>query len=187
MDAVAAEARVSKQSLYAAYPSKSALFAAVIRDWVDQGYDASAPLTAALAETSDVRAGLLTLVTTLQRGVLSEPVTSIRRLVAAESETMPEVAADYLARSWGRNMRLLADALRTLDRRGLLTVGSPEVAADQLVWLTLGPALNQLTLQGTGHPFTARQLARSASEGVETFLSRYAVHRQVERSRAVRT
>ena len=85
-------------------------------------------------------------------------------------------------------MRLLADALRTLDRRGLLTVGSADIAAEQLVWLTLGAPLNQQTLQGGVQGNSSRQLARLASEGVMTFLSRYApAQRQDDRSRAVGT
>ena len=67
-------AHISKQSLYRDYPSKDALYAAVVRDWVDRGYDAMRPHTTALADTQQARQGLLDLARVLQAGLLSPPV-----------------------------------------------------------------------------------------------------------------
>src|ERR671927_1157981 len=61
MDAIAAQAHISKASLYTAYPSKDLLYAAVVRDWVDRGYEAMRPHATALAGAEDVRRGLLQL------------------------------------------------------------------------------------------------------------------------------
>src|SRR3954451_2700071 len=151
MDAVAARAHVSKQSLYAAYPSKGDLYEAVVRDWVDLGYDALAPHTEALAQTDDVRAGLLALAGALQAGILSPPVLKMRTLIAAQADAFPHVAADYASRSWDRNISHLAQALRTLRDRGLLDLDDASVAAEQFVWLVIGAPLNRLSLQGLGH------------------------------------
>src|SRR3954468_3390319 len=74
MDAVAAAARISKQSLYRGYASKDALYAAVVRDWVDRGYDAMRPHTTDLARTDDAYIGLLRLARVLQAALLSHPV-----------------------------------------------------------------------------------------------------------------
>jgi TetR/AcrR family transcriptional regulator, mexJK operon transcriptional repressor len=181
MDAVAARAHVSKQSLYAAYPSKDALFAAVVRDWVERGRDALEPPTRRLAEAVDVRDGLLGLAAALQAGILGRPVLRMRALVAAESEAFPDVAADYLAGSWGANMARLASALRTLAGRGLLRLAPPddralpdpaELAAEQFVWLVVGAPLNRLALGEPTDPDPAR-LRRVAEEAVTTFLARY--------------
>jgi len=173
MDAVAAAARISKQSLYAAYPSKDDLFAAVVRGWVDRGYDAMRPHSDALAAAADVRLGLKHLAAVMQAGILSPDVLAIRRLVAAEADRFPEVAADYVTRSWDRNVKQLARALATLDARGLLDVAEPDLAADQLVWLVVGGALNRLSLHVGGRPPSGRQLSTVADEAVETFLRRY--------------
>lgn len=173
MDAVAAGARVSKQTLYRQYPSKEVLFGAVVRDWVDRGRDAMGPHLRELRETDDVRQGLLGLSRTLHAGVLSPPVLQMRRLIAAEAERFPEVAADYVSRSWDHNQGLLADALRHLAARGLLRVDDPDVAAEQLTWLTLAAPLNRLTLTAGAARYTPEELETVAHEAVATFLERY--------------
>ncbi len=174
MDAVAAGGRISKQTLYRRYPSKEALYAAVVRDWVDRGYDAMHPHTRELAETRDVRAGLLRLAQVLHAGVLSTPVLQMRTLIAAEAERFPEVAADYVARSWDRNQALLGDALERLAGRGLLRLEQAAIAAEQFTWLVLAAPLNRLTLQAGGSSLvTEADLETTATEAVDTFLSRY--------------
>ena len=173
MDAVAARARISKQTLYRQYPSKDALFAAVVRDWVDRGHDAMRPHTEALLRASSAREGLLRLAHVLQAGVLSTPVLQMRTLVAAEAERFPAVAADYVTRSWDRNQRLLAEALAELAARGSLRIEDPDLAAEQFTWLVLAAPLNRLTLQGAAQPYGEEALAAIASEAVTTFLSRF--------------
>jgi AcrR family transcriptional regulator len=173
MDAVAAQARISKQSLYRDYPSKDALYAAVVRDWVDRGYDAMRPHATALAQARQVRQGLLGLARVLQAGLLSPPVLQMRTLIAAEANRFPDVAADYVSRSWTRNIRMLADALGVLSSRGLLQIDDPDVAAEQLTWLVVAAPLNRLTLQAGAHPYTAEELDALAVQGIATFLSRY--------------
>ena len=173
MDAVAAGARISKQTLYRAYPSKDELYEAVVRDWVDQGHDAMRPHVQALAQAEAVRAGLLRFAGVLQEGILSAPVLQMRTLVAAEAEAFPKVAADYMARSWDRNMRLLAGAFDTLNARRLLAIDDVDLAAEQFVWLAIAAPLNRLSLQGASHPYGERRLRAIAEQAVGTFLSRF--------------
>ena len=173
MDAVAARAHISKQSLYRDYPSKDALYSAVVRDWVDRGYDAMRPHTTALAQTGQARQGLLGLARILQAGLLSPPVLQMRTLIAAEAQRFPDVAADYVTRSWTRNLHMLAEALGALTARGLLRIDDPDLAAEQLTWLVVAAPLNRLTLQAGAHPYAAGELESLAAQGVTTFLSRY--------------
>jgi TetR/AcrR family transcriptional repressor of mexJK operon len=109
----------------------------------------------------------------LQAAILSEPVLQVRALVAAQAETFPQVAADYVARSWDRNLRRLAHTLSTLTEQGRLAVEDPEIAAEQFVWLIIGAPLNRLELNGTTNGYSRRRLDHTAEQGVETFLSRY--------------
>jgi TetR/AcrR family transcriptional repressor of mexJK operon len=173
MDAVAAQAHISKQSLYRDYPSKDALYSAVVRDWVDRGHDAMRPHVAALASARQARQGLLGLARVMQAGILSPPVLQMRTLIAAEAHRFPDVAADYLTRSWNHNIRMLGDALAALTARGLLRIDDPDLAAEQLTWLVIAAPLNRLTLQAGAHPYTADELESLATQGVTTFLSRY--------------
>jgi len=173
MDAAAARAHTSKQTPYRQYPRKDALFPAAVRDWVDRGHAAMQPHTRALLEATDVREGLLTLAHVLQAGVLSPPVLQMRTLIAAEADRFPDVAADYVARSWNRNQRLLSDALAELAAQGRLAVESADVAAEQFTWLTLAAPLNRLTLQAGAQPCSRAELDAVAAEAVTTFLSRF--------------
>lgn len=173
MDVVAARARTSKQTLYRHHASKDALFAAVVGDWVDRGYDAMRPHVAALLEEPDLRKGLLRLARTLQAGVLSRPVLQMRTLVAAEAERFPDVAADYVTRSWNRNQALLAEALVELAARGELTTGRADIAAEQFTWLVLAAPLNRLTLRAGAPVAGGGDLEAIAVEAVTTFLSRF--------------
>jgi hypothetical protein len=100
----------------------------------------------------------------------------MRALIAAEAGALPEVAADYLQRSWNRNLARLAEALGTLDRRGLLAIDDAATAAEQFVWLTIAAPLNRLTLQGAPGRYSDRELKHTADEAVTTFLSRYRRH-----------
>jgi len=109
----------------------------------------------------------------LQAAILSEPVLQMRALVAAEAETFPEIAADYLTRSWDRHLRRLAHTLSTLTEQGRLAIEDPEIAAEQFVWLIIGAPLNRLELTGTTNGYSRRRLGHIAEQGVETFLSRY--------------
>ena len=173
MDTVAARAHISKQSLYRAYPSKGALYAAVVRDWVKQGHDSMRPHAIALGEASDAGEGLLRLGRVVQAGLLSPAVLRMRTLIAAESASFPEVAADYVTRSWVYNLRMLADALETLATRGLLRIDDPGLAAEQLTWLVVAAPLNRFTLQPGTQPYAGDELNAFVTEGVRTFLSRY--------------
>lgn len=173
MDAVAAHAHISKQSLYREYPSKDALYAAVVRDWVERGHNAMHPHATALSQAVDARQGLLRLARVLQDGLLSPAVLQMRTLIAAEAQRFPDVASDYLTHSWARNLRLLADALGALNARGLLHIEDPDIAAEQLTWLVVAAPLNRLTLQAGANPYSDDELGAVATQGVTTFLSRY--------------
>ncbi len=173
MDAVAARAGISKQTLYSTYASKDQLYAAVVLDWVEQGYGALRPHTLALRDSIAVREGLDRLATVLQAGILSPPVLQMRRLVAAEADSFPDVAADYGTRSWDHNLAMLAKSRTVLTEQGLLAIDDPEIAAEQFVWLVIGAPLNRLSLRGPSHGYSAQRLQHIADEAVATFLSRY--------------
>jgi TetR/AcrR family transcriptional regulator, mexJK operon transcriptional repressor len=173
MSAIVARARVSKTSLYGAYPSKGELFAAVVRDWTAQGRDAIRPHLEVLRESRDVRAGLLVFAATLQDAVLAREVSQMRRLVAAEAAQFPEVAAEYLAESWDRNIAALAEVIARLAESGRLDSDDPGRAAREFTWMAIGEALNSQTLGGYDDVIDRAALAAAATSAVETFLARY--------------
>jgi hypothetical protein len=77
------------------------------REGVGQG-DALALHIRALSQAIDVRSGLLDRAGALQTGILTPPVLQMRTLIAAEADAFPHLAADYISRSWDRNISRLA-------------------------------------------------------------------------------
>jgi len=171
MDAIAARSGVSKQTLYRTYRSKGLLYAAVVRDWVDRGHDALRPHALALLNSADIVEDLCRLAAVLQAGILGTEVMQVRTLVAAQAISFPDVARDYVARSWDRNIDGLADVLSELTERGELRIEHPCVAAEQFVWLAIGAPLNRLSLCGDRN--RDDELSLIAREAVATFLGRY--------------
>lgn len=170
MDEVARRARISKASLYREHPSKTALFAAVVRQWAEAGRDAMRPALERLTTADDVRQGLIDLAETMRRGILSPPVLHMRRLVTSEALSQPEVAADYLEESWNTNIRKLAGALELLAGQGRLRIADPRTAAEQLTWLVIGAPLNARLLTADD-----RYESSPVADAVDLFLAGYGV------------
>lgn len=174
MAEIARAARISKNSLYREYASKDVLYAAVVTDWVDRGRDAMRPHTEALVTAPDTVDELRRLAHTIQAAVLSPSVRQMRALVAAESTRFPEVATDYVRRSWERNIQSLADAFAVLAERGAISTDAPFLAAEQFTWLAVAAPLNRMTLDAGALPYTQSELEAIADEAVATFVSRFA-------------
>jgi AcrR family transcriptional regulator len=173
MEAIARKARISKSSLYRDYPSKDRLYAAVVDDWVTRGRDAMRPHTEALTRARDIPAALRALARTLQEAILSSSVLRMRTLVTAEAERFPEVAADYVERSWQRNIASLGEAFTVLAERGEIHTPRPTVAAEQFTWLSVAAPLNRATLTANLVPSSPWELDSIAEQAVSTFLARY--------------
>lgn len=178
MDGVARRARISKHSLYGEFASKQNLFAAVVSDWVDRGADAMRPHMDALLRSPDTTAALHVLARTIQAAVLSSSVRQMRTLVAAEATRFPDVAADYVTRSWERNTNSLAEAFAALDAQGAIRTDTPVLAAEQFTWLVVAAPLNRMTLDAGARPYPQRDLDVIADEAVATFLARYGTPRE---------
>ena len=142
MDEVAKRARISKASLYREHASKSALYAAVVRQWAAAGRGAMKPALEGLKADPDLRNGLIELGETMRAGMLSPPVIAMRRLVIAEAVAQPQVARDYLAQSWDTNIHDLAEALTELAHTHGLLVDDADVLAGEFTWLVVGAPLN---------------------------------------------
>lgn len=171
MDEVARRAKVSKASLYREHPSKTALYAAVVNQWVTAGRDSMRPALERLVAAPDVRQGLVELAETMRAGILSPAVLQMRRLVTGEALTQPDVAAAYLEDSWHTNISKLADALHTLAEYGQLRIPNPHLAAEQLTWLIIGAPLNAQLLTNGRQSETA-----PVTEAVDLFMSGYSAH-----------
>jgi len=138
MDLVARRARASKTTLYSRFPSKEALFAAIISAACREGgfsftpeeFD-PLPLEAALCEIGQ---RFLTL-------VWSPEAARMEQILLAEAGRFPEVTRTYLAEGVERVRGGVAAYLAHTNRRGLTALPDPAFAAE--MFLTTLKNLNQ--------------------------------------------
>jgi TetR/AcrR family transcriptional repressor of mexJK operon len=137
MDAIAAEAGVSKQTLYNHFGSKKELFAAIVRDGCEHiiggalGFDPA-------NDSRDPRAVLTRLAQRYLDIMLSEEALALRRTIIAESRRFPELGAVFYHAGPAVAAKRLADYLAEQSRRGVLEVDHPDIAAEQFFTMLRG-------------------------------------------------
>ncbi|GAA3739888.1 AcrR family transcriptional regulator [Spinactinospora alkalitolerans] len=171
MDAVAATAGASKRTVYQYFADKEELFASVVLDTVDRGYEYFRPSILALAEADDLDEAFRRQARITVTGIMNPEVLQMRRLVMAEADRFPDIGRDYYRRSWGRTIELLARSLARLAERGLLTVSDPERAAHMFTWLVVSIPLQRTAFMGNTATYTQAELDAIADEGARVFLA----------------
>ena len=176
VDDIAAEAGVSKRTVYNVFDDKEQLFRAIIGEAIATAERFSHDFAATTAEADDVEAALTTLARELAASVLSGRVVPLRRLLIGEASRFPEFAAEYYERAPGRVMAAVATALRTLDERGLLRIDDAELAAEHFAFLAIGPSLDRalFDLASDTDATTAERAVERAERGAAAFLRAYA-------------
>ncbi|MFF2573426.1 TetR/AcrR family transcriptional regulator [Streptomyces sp. NPDC058084] len=179
MDAIAAEAGVSKVTVYNHFGSKEALFTAVVAGALDEPLDDAregGPDLRRLAEAGPGTGELADALTEAGRAWIRAvrddgEGRALRTLVATELHRFPELGSAWRAHGPAGHHPAVADALRTLAERGLLDIPDLEVAVLQLYSLLVFP---QMVFEQYGTELDADLGERLLTDGVEMFLRRYA-------------
>ncbi|MER8042504.1 TetR/AcrR family transcriptional regulator [Streptomyces sp. NPDC094032] len=176
MDAIAAEAGVSKVTVYNHFGSKEALFTAVVSGALDDPLDTTGatdgPDFARLAEADDLVATLTEAGRAWTAAVRRDDEgRALRTLVATELHRFPELGTAWREHGPAGHHPAVADALRTLAERGRLEIPDLEVAVLQLYSLLVFP---QLVFEQYGTELTEDLAERLLVDGVGMFLRRYA-------------
>ncbi len=166
MDAIAAEAGVSKATVYSHFQNKEALFAGVMHKMCEES---SGP------KVSDGLDGppeevLRTMGLAITHKLLETEIISLLRTVLSGVTQFPELGRTYWEEGPGYARQMLATYLTELDRRGDVSVVDPDLAAMQFIGLVSGPFLLPLLL-GALEPPTPAEVERTVDRAVAIFLA----------------
>jgi AcrR family transcriptional regulator len=173
MDAVAAAAGVSKQTIYQHFGDKQRLFRELIAATVQSASDPVYDEVRRLADSGRLEKDLRDLARRLLTLVLQPTMMRLRRLVIAETRQFPDLGRIFYDLGPGRTIAALADAFAELTRQGRLNTPDATLAATQFNWLIMSAPVNQAMLLGQDAAPATREINRWADSGVRTFLAAY--------------
>nr|WP_281422992.1 TetR/AcrR family transcriptional regulator [Sphingomonas colocasiae] len=173
MDEIAAQAAVSKQTVYKQFASKEALFVTIITGMTSVAGDEVQREIADLGDKDDVEARLLAYAERQLIVVLTPRLMQLRRLIIAEANRFPELGAALDRGGPSRAVAGLAIAFARWAGRGLLAIDDARVAASQFNWLVMGDPVNRVMMLGDSAIPDQATLRRHAAEAVRAFLAAY--------------
>lgn len=176
IDLIAAEAGVSRQTIYNHHRDKEKLFMAVVRDLTER---CNAGIFATFAtfpdQPRDLEADLIGFAVRMnQNCICNRDGRFLRKLIQTEGERYPELFAEWRDQGPGRTWPALAARFARLAHAGHLTVDDPDVAARQ--FLALANAELQTTFMLGGTP-SEDEVLQSATHGVRTFVRAFGKRR----------
>jgi len=173
MDQVAAQAAVSKQTVYKHFGEKRELLFTIVTDALEGSVASIRDRIATLPASTDLEADLVALAEDYLRAVLQEPVVQLRRLVIGEANRLPELADLYYQRAPVRTLAALAESFEELTGRGLLHVTDSTSAADHFAFLIVGRAIDQALFHGGQRVLESMDVKNYVRAGVNVFLAGY--------------
>ncbi|ACD16293.1 TetR/AcrR family transcriptional regulator [Paraburkholderia phytofirmans] len=169
MDRIAARANVSKRTVYNHFPSKEALFAAILHQLWDASQSSDAP---AYSAEQPLRAQLLDLLGRKLRLLNDESFLALARVAIAAGIHSAERARDMVARL-GEREEDLTVWIRAAAADGRLKTDDPLFAALQLQALVKAFAFWPQVTMGQA-PLSEREQKQVAESAADMFLARYA-------------
>jgi len=167
MDVVAIEAGVSKPTLYQYFPSKDALFSAMMLGERDRMMD----VFEHPSRDGMVR-DLLSFAWDYADTVLRPDMLSLARLIIGEVQRFPEIGHAYQEVGPDRLLSGIMAYLDTQRREARLAFEDPELAAQDLWGLILSAPRTQALHMPDRQP-TRTELARYVHNGLRVFLKAY--------------
>jgi AcrR family transcriptional regulator len=172
IDMIAAEAGVSRQTIYNHHGDKEKLFIAVVRALTER---ANAGIFATLAtfpdHPADLEAELVAFAVRLNRNcICNSDGKYLRKLIEAEGQRYPELFATWRENGPGKTWAALAARFARLAHAGYIEVDDPDLAARQFLALIDADLKISMLLGDQPDDASVRQAATNA---VRTFLRAY--------------
>jgi TetR/AcrR family transcriptional repressor of mexJK operon len=174
MDAVADAAGVSKQTVYAHFRSKEALFVEVVEAMTGGAAQEIAEDDEDTFDDRPVRGYLMAVAMDQLTVVMTPRLMRLRRMVIGEVERFPELGRSLYENGPARSIRRLTRAVAHYTHTGELQAPDPTLAATHFNWLVMAAPTNAAMMLGdAGIPGPA-DLRAHAEEAVRIFLRAYA-------------
>ena len=169
IDLIAAEAGVSRQTVYNHHGGKENLFAAVVRDINDRSAAGWAATLASFPDQpDDLETELTAFAVRLTRNCMCDrDARALRRLVQAEGERYPELFRAWQASGPGNAWSPLGARLARLAHAGFLDLDDPDLAARQFLALVNADIQSRIAI---GEAPDDAAIETAARDAVRTFL-----------------
>jgi TetR/AcrR family transcriptional regulator, mexJK operon transcriptional repressor len=167
MDEVASRAGVAKQTVYARYASKDALFLAVVESV--QGRMLSA---VSAAGPHAIRDRLHRIAWELLDVVLDSSILSLSRIALGASYRFPTLGHSIYGARIKELHAVLAGIIEQAAKEGCLLVDDPTVAAEQFLALIRGELHLHCLYDPSFRPSSAK-IERQINAGIDCFMARY--------------
>ncbi|MFG3254894.1 TetR/AcrR family transcriptional regulator [Streptomyces sp. NPDC048172] len=168
VDQIAAQAGVSKVTVYNHFGGKEDLFTEVVGDALEQALGESArAMDRQLTADDDIREVLAAAARGWVEGIAQDEVLALRALIAAESHRFPQLGRAWRTQGPDRFAEPLAAALKS---RADLDIPDMEVAILQFYALVLYP---HIVHSGYGDRLAPELAERLVERGVDMFLGYY--------------
>lgn len=163
MDAVAEAARISKRTLYARYPDKTALFNAVLLDLINRWL---VPIVQLQTQHDKLRETLLELTRYLTTFALTRQSVEVNRIIISEAQRWPEFG--QLANELGRKPAIQAIVSILRHHQSELRPIDFDMAAEQFMSLAVDSNLRRAYL---GIKVSKAQIELWVQASVDLFLA----------------
>ncbi|VVP73035.1 hypothetical protein PS918_01521 [Pseudomonas fluorescens] len=169
MDAVAAEAGVSKLTVYSHFNDKETLFSAAV---VAKCEEQLPPLFFELPEGVAVETVLLNIARGFHHLINSDESVNLHRLIMALGSQDPKLSLIFFEAGPQRMLQGMERLLGKVDQSGVLSIDKPRNAAEHFFCLLKGAA-NFRLLFGCGEPLTEEAAESHVQEVVGLFMRAY--------------
>ncbi len=170
MDAVADTAGVSKQTVYAHFKSKEALFVEVVMAMTGAAAQALREDIEEPLDDRPVHDFMIEAATEQLAVVLTPRLMQLRRMVIGEVERFPELGRALYEHGPQKSINRFARAFAHYTAIGQLRTPDPAVAAAYFNWIVMGAPTNAAMLLGDAALPARDEIAAHAAECVRIFL-----------------
>jgi AcrR family transcriptional regulator len=171
MDAVAKRAGVAKQTVYAHFSSKDALFLAVVKG-EQRRMSIALPLPPDGGGSPEIREKLLMIGRRYLEAGLSPAVLCLFRLAVAEANRFPSLGQSIREAGARQTALDFAEFLSCAGRHGALAVPDPAIAAAHFIALVRGELHMHCLLDPAFRP-TTEEIDRHLAAAIDCFMARY--------------